>query len=227
MRLPSTTFLALAGALHMAAAVHGMATETVMAGSSRSLLLMPIVDSTQAVESASAVIKDGQFATVAASSFATNVTLAIEGLKPGTTLVDITLTPAHAESFEGPTTISVLVEVVRSYALIPVTSALGWLCFILWSFSFYPQVCICADHTSSRMCVPHLSSPELIDDIGTVSCSSLVRYARELKVNRAPFVSKKCQDSEKTLICMSNGQCGLYQGPSSYILSFTMLRPNL
>lgn len=161
----------LAGAaLMVAAAVHGMGTETVKAGSSRSVLLLPVFDSTQAVVSASAAIKDAQFATVAASVFANNVTLAIEGLKPGTTMVDITFTPADAESFQGPTTIHVLVEVVRSYSLIPVTSALGWLCFILWSFSFYPQVRI---WSFSRMFLIAAAEQQLYNSLCTydVHCS--------------------------------------------------------
>jgi hypothetical protein len=59
------------------------------------------------------------------------------GKRPGTTSIKVALESSH-EELSG--TEYIHVDVIRSFALIPWITGLGWLCFFLWSSSFYPQV---------------------------------------------------------------------------------------
>lgn len=109
------------------------------------VLLMPLVAPKEPVH-VTATTKDDSIA-VAHADFTipaqdqTGAFFAVYGAHPGNSPVEVKMSSSDP-TYDGLSTI-INIEVITSSALIPWISSLGWLCFFLWSSSFYPQVCTC------------------------------------------------------------------------------------
>lgn len=114
---------------------------TLEAGHAQAALLMPIVAPTKDVR----ISAKSENERIAISNVIKTIPagdqsgdhVPIFGKHPGSTTVKVTLESQH-EELSGSKHIHV--DVIRSFTLIPWITGLGWLCFFLWSSSFYPQV---------------------------------------------------------------------------------------
>ena len=116
---------------------------TIEAQQAASVMLMPLIATGQSIHM-TAVSKDQGIAFANASLTIpahdqTGAAFGVYGAHPGNIGIDV-----RVESDDpaiGTMAFTVSAEVIKSFALVPWISGLGWLCFFLWSASFYPQVC--------------------------------------------------------------------------------------